>query len=76
MSDSARDKPAIDPQYYAGTGGELDLDIMVECVKFAEQLTHTPPLAQIVRGRVSPAAEVRADGDLREWLVRETVCDW
>lgn len=75
-SASPHDKPAIDPQYYGGTGGQLDLSVMVECTKFAEKLTQTQPLAQIVRGRVAPPAEARTDEELRAWLVKETICDW
>lgn len=75
-SASPHDKPAIDPRYYDGQGGQLDLSIMVECAKFAEKLTQTKPLAQIVRGRVVPPVKAQTDEELREWLVKETVCDW
>lgn len=49
---------------------------MVECAKFAEKLTQTKPLAQIARGRVVPPVKAQTDEELREWLVKETVCDW
>lgn len=75
-STSPLDAPDIDPRYYGGRGGELDLDVMVECAKFAEKITQTPPLAGIVRGRVVPPASARSDDELREWLVKETTIDW
>lgn len=75
-SASSHDKPAIDPRYYDGPGGQLDLSVMVECTKFAEKLTKTQPLAQIVRDRVAPPVAAQTDEELREWLVKETVCDW
>lgn len=70
------DKPCIDPQYYQGAGGTLDLDIMVECAKFAEKVTQTPPLSNIVHGRVVPPESTTTDSNLRDWLVRETITDW
>lgn len=70
------DKPSIDPQYYRGIGGNLDLDIMVECAKFAEKVTQTIPLASIVHGRAVPPGLARTDDELRNWLVRETITDW
>lgn len=76
QSASPSDKPAIDPRYYRDHGGNVDLDIMVECAKFAEQITRTLPLAAIVHGRVMPPASARTDNELRDWLVRETITDW
>lgn len=70
------DKPCIDPQYYQGVGGSLDLDIMVECARFAETVTQTPPLSSIVHRRVVPPGPAKTDDDLRNWLVRETITDW
>lgn len=75
-SASPSDKPAIDPQYYQGVGGSLDLDKMVECARFAEKVTQTLPLASIVHGRVVPPRSTRSDDELRNWLVRETITDW
>lgn len=71
-----QDHPVIDPRYYEGPGGELDLDVMVECAKFAEKMTQTEPLASIVHKRVVPPAEEQSDGKLRDWLVRESMTDW
>ncbi|KAL2286039.1 hypothetical protein FJTKL_07282 [Diaporthe vaccinii] len=75
-SGNPTDKPAIDPRYYRGVGGSLDLEIMVECAKFAEKVTKTPPLASIVHGRVVPPDSARTEDELRNWLVRETITDW
>lgn len=70
------DKLSIDPRYYQGVGGSLDLDIMVECAKFAEKVTQTSPLSGVVHGRVVPPVSTRTDDELRDWLVRETITDW
>lgn len=70
------EKPTINPQYFQGVGGGLDLDIMVECAKFSEKVTKTPPLSGIVHSRVVPPQSARSDGELRDWLVRETITDW
>lgn len=74
-SDNPRDDPVIDPRFYEGPGGALDLDVMVECAKFGEKITLTPPLAGIVRGRGAPAAE-KGDEGWRDWLVKESTTDW
>jgi choline dehydrogenase-like flavoprotein len=76
QSANPSDKPSIDPQYYQGVGGSLDLDIMVECAKFAEKVTQTLPLSGIVHDRVVPPSPTRTDDELRDWLVRETITDW
>lgn len=68
--------PIIDPCYYQGPGGELDLDAMVECAKFAEKFTQTQPLANIVHGRVAPPASEKRDRELRDWLIKESITDW
>lgn len=70
------DKPSIDPRYYREVGGTLDLEIMVQCTKFAEKITQTHPLADIVHGRVVPPKSAKTDDELRNWLVKETITDW
>lgn len=72
VSASPHDKPAIDPRYYRGHGGTIDLDAMVECARFADKITQTMPLAGVVRQRVAPPQ----DADMREWLVDQTISDW
>ncbi|KAJ0117388.1 hypothetical protein J7T55_003802 [Diaporthe amygdali] len=76
QSSSPFEKPVVDPRYYQKGGGDLDLEIMIECAKFAEKITQTLPLASIVRGRVVPPAPAKSDDELRDWLVKETITDW
>lgn len=76
QSSSPFEKPVIDPQYYQKGSGDLDLEIMVECARFAEKITQTLPLASIVRGRIVPPAPAKSDDELRDWLVKETITDW
>ncbi|KAK4161078.1 putative GMC oxidoreductase [Cladorrhinum sp. PSN259] len=73
--------PVIDPQYYTGAHGELDFEIMMHGVKFAQKICSTKPLSNIVRGPVEPpASAVKTmdddDEELREWIVKNTVTDW
>jgi choline dehydrogenase-like flavoprotein len=77
-SSSANDKPIIDAGYFAGSRGQLDLDTMVHCLRFADKICSTPPLSTIIRGRVSPPASISSDeGDeFREWIVANTATDW
>lgn len=69
------DKPAIDPQYYAGALGRLDLALMTASQRFAQTICRTPPLARIVRARAFPPAELPDDG-LGEWVAQSTITDW
>ncbi|KAK5995721.1 Dehydrogenase citC [Cladobotryum mycophilum] len=74
---TGEDKPLIDPAYYGGPHGELDMEIMQECVQFASKITSTAPLADIIKGPVSPSAATIADRDLlKQWIVDNTITDW
>ncbi|KAB5515471.1 hypothetical protein GE09DRAFT_1013087 [Coniochaeta sp. 2T2.1] len=70
------DKPVIDPKYYEGPHGEIDLDVMTHCAMFADTISKTRPLADIVRCRTFPPEEVRGFEALREWVVDTTITDW
>ncbi|KAI0116131.1 GMC oxidoreductase [Hypoxylon sp. NC0597] len=70
------DKPVIDPGYYSGAHGEIDLEIMTECVRFSEKLCQSPPLSSVIRSRVAPPSSVVDDGDLRDWVVKNMTTDW
>ncbi|KAH7355241.1 putative choline dehydrogenase [Rhexocercosporidium sp. MPI-PUGE-AT-0058] len=75
------DKPIIDPQYYQGAGGEIDLLTMIEAQKFADKITKTAPLSSMIRGRVFPPPAVdrenEDDGDdFTEYVKNYTVTDW
>lgn len=74
-SPTASDKPIIDPGYYAGPHGELDLDMMTQCARFAHTISRTSPLSDIIRGPASPAT-CDDDSSLRDWVVKNTVTDW
>ncbi|KAG9231634.1 putative choline dehydrogenase [Amylocarpus encephaloides] len=69
------DKLAIDPKYYAGRNGHLDLEIMTQCQRFAQKICSTKPLADIIRARAFPPPSV-SDDELQEWIVQTTVTDW
>ncbi|GJN81887.1 hypothetical protein PLIIFM63780_005423 [Purpureocillium lilacinum] len=74
---TAGDKPSIDPAYYAGEHGGLDVEVMKECVRFASSIASTDPLAGIIRQPASPdASTLRSEAKLREWIVRNTITDW
>ncbi|KAK3360496.1 putative choline dehydrogenase [Lasiosphaeria hispida] len=69
---TAADKPRIDPRYYAGPNGAIDLEAMTHCAAFADRIAQTKPLSDIIRGRVYPPPEK----GLREWIVDSTITDW
>ncbi|KAM5349790.1 hypothetical protein ACJ41O_006295 [Fusarium nematophilum] len=76
-SATSEDHPAIDPRYYAGEHGALDVEVMRECARFLHRIVRTEPLAGIVRAPASPSKATLADDDrLREWIVQNTITDW
>ncbi|KAL2267966.1 hypothetical protein VTJ83DRAFT_5243 [Remersonia thermophila] len=68
---------AIDPQYFAGDHGHLDLDIAVHAHRFAERICSAAPLASILREQVWPVpGTTETDEELREWLRSVLTTDW
>ncbi|KAF8847122.1 putative choline dehydrogenase [Acephala macrosclerotiorum] len=56
-SETGSDSPhklAIDPQYYTGRTGHIDLKIMTHCQRFAQKICSTKPLSDIIRSRAFP----------------------
>ncbi|KAG5917755.1 hypothetical protein E4U42_007126 [Claviceps africana] len=74
---SGEAKPVIDPGYYAGDDGQLDVEIMKECIRFGQKIASTGPLADVIRAPVHPAPDVVEDAaQLRDWVRHHTVTDW
>ena len=74
---SLADRLTINPQYYDGRYGRLDLEIAANSHRFAEKICFTEPLASIVCKQVFPEpSEVNTDDRLREWTKRNMVTDW
>jgi choline dehydrogenase-like flavoprotein len=70
-------KPVIDPGYYAGDHGQLDADIIKECIRFGQKIAQTRPLADIIRAPVNPTPHtVSHDSLLRDWVKEHTITDW
>ncbi|KAK4451126.1 hypothetical protein QBC34DRAFT_401401 [Podospora aff. communis PSN243] len=76
-SQSLVDGLAVDPQYFSGRDGHLDLEVALHGHRFAEKICSAEPLKSIIRAQVSPTPEEASDeGKLREWLKRVMVTDW
>jgi choline dehydrogenase len=58
-------RPAIDPAYLAD---EADLDVLVDGVWMARELSALEPLSGHIESEDAPGAQVRDDGDLRAWV--------
>ena len=56
----AEDKPVIDPKYFAGQNGAIDLELMEESQHFGDRICQTSPLSDIIVKRAFPPA---ATGD-------------
>ena len=67
----------IDPQYFSGPHGEVDLEIAAHAHRFAEKIAAAQPLASIIRSQVHPRpSEVESESGLRDWLKRVMTTDW
>ncbi|KAI1338320.1 GMC oxidoreductase [Xylariaceae sp. FL0016] len=73
---TASDQPMIDPGYYAGAHGKLDLEIMTRCIRFSDKLCETTPLADFVHKRAYPPPSIESDEQLRKWVIDDTSTDW
>ncbi|KAG6999745.1 Dehydrogenase citC [Fusarium oxysporum f. sp. conglutinans] len=74
---TAEDSPAIDPKYYRGPHGNLDMEAMKQCLQFVDKIVHTAPLSNIIRSSASPsAAVIKDDKRLGEWITLNTITDW
>lgn len=65
-------KPIIDPRYYDGRGGQLDMEIMRMSVEYGHKIAQTPPLSNFVKGRVWPPV----GADWMDWVRDNTTTDW
>ncbi|KAJ6780057.1 hypothetical protein PWT90_01229 [Aphanocladium album] len=67
----------IDPGYYHGEHGNIDIQVMREATNFLQKLIATEPLADIIRCPAAPSAEEWKDAEsLHSWIVNNTVTDW
>lgn len=73
---------AINPQYFSGPGGAIDLTVALHAHRLAKKICATPPLSGIIRAQVWPP-RLETDGDkdeedeaLRTWLRRVVTTDW
>ena len=56
--------PAIDPAYFRNP---IDLDVVVQAVKFARKVATTPPLGDSLVKMVQPGPEVQTDEQFAEY---------
>ncbi|PHH60745.1 hypothetical protein CDD81_1283 [Ophiocordyceps australis] len=74
---SIEQKPLIDPCYYHGPNGQLDLYIMEQCAQFAQRIVSTQPLASLIKAPAAPSASTLNDpSKLRQWIIDNSVTDW
>ncbi|PFH57042.1 hypothetical protein XA68_15587 [Ophiocordyceps unilateralis] len=73
----AGDRPTIDPQYYGGPHGRLDLEAMKLCLGFARRIVSEEPLARIIHGPAWPTASTLSDEQsIEDWIRENTITDW
>ncbi|KAK3695705.1 hypothetical protein B0T22DRAFT_418528 [Podospora appendiculata] len=70
--------PQINPGYYAGAHGTLDLEAIMHSSRFAHTIASSPSLGHILRG---PAHTIPSDDEgeeeaLRKWVQDNTITDW
>ncbi|XWX01479.1 hypothetical protein V2A60_009507 [Cordyceps javanica] len=67
----------IDPGYYQGEHGGLDIEVMQNAMNFLQKIVATQPLASIIHCPISPTAEDMEDSNrMRDWIVENTITDW
>jgi choline dehydrogenase-like flavoprotein len=65
-------KPIIDPKYYDGPGGKLDMEIMRMSVEYGDKIAQTAPLSKLIKRRAWPPI----GADWMEWVRDNTTTDW
>lgn len=67
----------IDPGYFAGPNGTIDLEVMAISARFGASIAATEPFSSIVQRPVWPdSATLADDTKMREWLARATTTIW
>ncbi|KAJ4471194.1 alcohol oxidase [Lentinula lateritia] len=61
--------PEIDPKLLMDG---IDIDLMVEAIKYTRKVTDTGPFKKVIREEIHPGTNVQNDADLRH-LVQETI---
>lgn len=74
-SSNPNDKPTINPRFFEGDGA-VDLEILDLGAHFGQKILETKPLADFVKKRVWPPADVEKTRDWKPWLIDNTVVDW
>ncbi|PGH14522.1 hypothetical protein AJ79_03015 [Helicocarpus griseus UAMH5409] len=81
---SIHEPPVINPNYYLGSGGELDVDVMTMAQRFGDRIFSTEPLSRLVLSRVLPprattdAKDGHGDDEdgFRSFVKSQTVSDY
>ncbi|KAK3337610.1 hypothetical protein B0T19DRAFT_413165 [Cercophora scortea] len=71
--------PQINPEYYAGPHGALDLEAIMHSARFAHRICTSPALSHIIRGPAHTIPSPDTEGGeeaLREWVRDNTITDW
>lgn len=76
-SSPAEQSPDIDPKYYEGTHGKLDMEVMKHCLQFVQKIVNAEPLSNIIHAPASPPTAAYDDDKLmEEWITQNTITDW
>ncbi|KAI0072978.1 GMC oxidoreductase [Panus rudis PR-1116 ss-1] len=74
VSNDPKVDPEFDPHYFEE---EVDLDMLVEQVKWARHLAeHVSPLKDIIVKAVNPGPEVQTDDEIRESIKKAGMTTW
>ncbi|KAH0493232.1 hypothetical protein TgHK011_008147 [Trichoderma gracile] len=68
-----RQDPVIEPGFYQGPAGELDLEVLLESTRFAREILLAPDMSSVVKQLVHPPASFYADDEaMRKWIIDHT----
>ena len=62
--------PAIDPAYLKSP---IDLEIMVNALKFVRKIAETEPLSSTIAGKVVPGEDVQTDEEFAEYIKNQVL---
>ncbi|GJE88963.1 GMC oxidoreductase [Phanerochaete sordida] len=66
-------EPAIDPRYFSE---QIDLDIMVDSVKFIRKVAQTEPFGSIIEREELPGPDVQTDEQIYEYVKKYSGSSW
>ncbi|KAI0797157.1 alcohol oxidase [Abortiporus biennis] len=73
ISNDPKDDPEFDAGYFEQ---DVDLQIILEQVKFTRKLENISPLKDVIAAQHNPGPNIQSDDDLKEWIKQTFSTTW